>query len=135
MDSEISMAAMASSISSCIGQIQPLLPRLKTPELQHLGARLLRELDQIARMSSTTLGTMSYELSHEERIAADGIKLEAVQLLRRLRRAAGATTMLPLSLTYEHFISEQDASEPPHVQDAGSQLTVKDQIRRMNRGD
>jgi TIR domain-containing protein len=130
MDSEINMEAMYRSIGECISQVQPLVPTLKSPELQNLGIRLLQSLDDIQRYSAHS-GGLSVHLSPQSRAAMDGLKLEAIQLLKRIKRAVGATIQFPTSLSYYHFYSPDEGSQAPSsYEDMSYGLTVRNHLER-----
>ena len=113
MDSEIHLGAMHSSVAQTISEVQRLWPRFHAPALQHLGARLVRALDDLQRR--TPVSGISNHLTQDEKRTLDGLKLEVLQLLRLLKRTIGSSIQFPLCLGYDHFFSPEDAlASIPH---------------------
>jgi hypothetical protein len=140
MDSEIDLGAMYASLAECLGLVQSLVPKLKTPELQHVGLRLIQTLDGIQRLTASQLrerghkGSMLFSVAVPDgvRIEIDGLKLEALQLLQRLRRRTGANVMLPTALGYDHFVRVEQGREPPRItSDAPDALSVREHISHI----
>lgn len=131
MDSEIGLSAMSHSIGECIGQVQRLVPRLEMPELQSLGVRLLEVLDDIQRRTASDVG-VSNRLANDEKLAIDGSKLEAIQLLKHLRRVIGATIKFPASLSYDHFFGIDEGNQPPIANNIQGNLTVASHFEQVS---
>jgi len=114
MDSEINLDAMANSLGECIGQIQQLVPRFESPELQNLGIQLLALLDDIQRRCVRSEGVaLTMQLPDKTKLTIDGQKLAAIQLLKRLRRRINASLQFPTDLVFDHFFRIDEGREPP----------------------
>jgi hypothetical protein len=121
---------MFESLGQCIWQVQRLVPNLITPELQNIGIRLLHNLDEIQRHTTSGPG-VSNHLTAATKMAIDGLKLEAIQLLKRLRHRVGSKMLLPTSLSYDHFFAPQEGNEPPRPREDGHDLSVQTHLAQV----
>ena len=137
MDSEINLGAMATSLGECIGQIQYLIPRFEAPELQNVGLQLLAVLDDIQRRCARSSDAgFSLQLPAQTRLAIDGLKLEAIQLLKRMRRRINASLQFPAALVTDHFYRADEGREPPRPTSSSfspRDLTVQDHLTAIEK--
>jgi hypothetical protein len=115
MDSEIRLDAMFSSISECLRQVQPIVPRIETPDLQYIGNQIIAALDELERFATRVRSERPHHFSPQSRDDVDAAKLRLIGLLLQMRHRAGVSIQLPTNLTSEFFFSAEEAAQPPAI--------------------
>jgi hypothetical protein len=113
MDSEIDLKAMMSSLGQILGSVQPLIPRMLNPALQTNSWAIIQGIDGIERAIEQTESRISIELPREKKSEIDKYKIQIIDALLEMRRAADLAIQLPFSLQQGHFFSVGEANSKP----------------------
>ncbi|HEV2577612.1 MAG TPA: TIR domain-containing protein [Acidobacteriaceae bacterium] len=111
--SELDLDAMYSSLGEAIGTINSLMPQLRDHGLQIDSLQLVAAIDEIQRFQIQNRERTACCLPPEKQREMDKRKLQAIAIIRRIRRIASVDIQLPTELRLDHFFGRENADEPP----------------------
>jgi hypothetical protein len=113
MHGQINVEAMDTSLRQIIGSVQPLIPEMSNPALQRNAWDIIRGIDAIERVVAKAKAGGSIELAREKTPEIDKCKLQIIDALLEMRRAADLAIQLPFSLQQDDFFTVEEADSKP----------------------